>query len=79
MQCVATEGYLSQQSMTKPPLLGCSLAVGRACIPVTGRAPLLHFTGHLSLGPVLVCLPPTIKHGHGPTLTCSVRRGMLPV
>lgn len=38
MQCVATEGYLSQQSMTKPPLLGCSLAVGRACIPVTGRA-----------------------------------------
>lgn len=38
MQCVATEGYLSQQSMTKPPLLGCRLAVGRACIPVTGRA-----------------------------------------
>lgn len=42
------------------------------------QCPLLRFTGHWSRGPVLVCLPPAIKHKYEKILTCCVGRLMLP-
>lgn len=51
---------------------------GKSVCHGDGHCPLLHFTGHGSLGPIIVCLPPTIRHKYGEILTCRVGELMLP-